>query len=564
MIVLLYALAFHRAMPVINFNYHDLCQLLGEEVPRQVLIERIPMMGADMHDMEGDEDEMSVEFFPDRPDLFSVEGLARSLRAFLGLEMGMHEYKTKETDIIVEVDESVLDVRPYIVCAAVFDVDIDDRFIRSLMEVQEKLHTTIGRKRAKVAIGVHDLDKVTPPFRYLGARPKGIRFVPLGKEEEWDLAEILENHEKGQDFSSLLMGKERYPIILDSKGEVLSFPPIINGRLTTVTEATKNIFIDVTGTDHKTVQGALNILVTALAERGGSIGSVAIRGAYEELHPDLEPGYWELSASDCRRLLSPSLKDEDMVQALWRMGFDAQAHNGTIRVLAPSTRLDLLHSVDLMEDVAIGYGFERFGGPSTTGQTVGSLLPATRASERLREVMTGLGYMEVTTLVLSSEKEEFLLSGLPEDDVVTIKNPITEDHTCLRRHLMPSLLRILKRNKHRDLPQRIFEAGDVLVSGKRCHHLAGLSIHAKASFTELKSVVESLLREMDVPYSIRPSDVGCFVPGRGADIIYDDHVVGFFGELAPQTIVNFGLGYPVAAFELETMDLLGKKGDAIF
>ena len=127
---------------MINFNYHDLCQLLGEEIPREVLVERIPMMGADMHDMEGIEDEMSVEFFPDRPDLFCVEGLARSLRAFLGLEVGMHEYEAEETDIVMNVEDSVLSVRPHIVCAAVFDVEIDDSFIRSLMEVQEKLHTT--------------------------------------------------------------------------------------------------------------------------------------------------------------------------------------------------------------------------------------------------------------------------------------------------------------------------------------------------------------------------------------------------------------------------------------
>ncbi|MDD3399202.1 MAG: phenylalanine--tRNA ligase subunit beta [Candidatus Methanomethylophilaceae archaeon] len=551
-------------MPVINFNYHDLCHLLGEEVPREVLIERIPMMGADMHDMEGIEDEMSVEFFPDRPDLFCVEGLARSLRAFLGLEPGMHEYESEETDIVMHVEDSVLTVRPYIVCAAVFDVEIDDRFIRSLMEVQEKLHTTIGRKRSKVAIGVHDLDKVRPPFRYLAVEPHVLRFVPLGKEEEWDLEEILDKHEKGRDYAHLLQGKDRYPVILDANDDVLSFPPVINGRLTTVTEETKNIFIDVTGTDARAVEGALQILVTALAERGGSIGDVTLRGAYDAVHPDLEPSYWEVSIPECRRLLSPSLSAEDMVIGLQRMGHDAQAEGDLLKVLAPSTRLDILHPVDLMEDVAIGHGFERFGCAHTTYQTVGGLLPSTRVSERLRDVMIGLGYTEVNTLMLSSERDEFHLCGLEEEDVVSIKNPITEDHTCLRRNLMPSLLRILRRNKHRDLPQRIFEAGDVLVGHQRRRSLAGMSIHSKASFTEIKSTVESLLREMDISFSIVGSDRGCYVSGRGADIIHDNQCVGSFGELSPQTIVNFGLGYPVAAFELDTVLLLSGKGDAIF
>ncbi|MFA7342317.1 MAG: phenylalanine--tRNA ligase subunit beta, partial [Candidatus Methanomethylophilaceae archaeon] len=161
-------------------------------------------------------------------------------------------------------------------------------------------------------------------------------------------------------------------------------------------------------------------------------------------------------------------------------------------------------------------------------------------------------------------RDEFHLCGLEEEDVVSIKNPITEDHTCLRRNLMPSLLRILRRNKHRDLPQRIFEAGDVLVGHQRRRSLAGMSIHSKASFTEIKSTVESLLREMDISFSIVSSDRGCYVSGRGADIIHENQCVGSFGELSPQTIVNFGLGYPVAAFELDTVLLLSGKGDAIF
>ena len=216
-------------MPVINFKYSDLCNLIGEEVPRDTLIERIPMIGADMHDTDGNEDDMSVEFFPDRPDLYSVEGLARSLRAFLDIEPGMAEYDVQETEIEVNVEGSVKNVRPYILCAAVHDVDITDDLLRSLMEMQEKLHITIGRKRSKIAIGVHDLDKIAPPFRYKAVHPNEISFVPLAKTDEWDLKQILEKHEKGIDYAHLLKGKDKYPVILDSNDDVLSFPPIING-----------------------------------------------------------------------------------------------------------------------------------------------------------------------------------------------------------------------------------------------------------------------------------------------------------------------------------------------
>ncbi|MDD7423660.1 MAG: phenylalanine--tRNA ligase subunit beta [Candidatus Methanomethylophilaceae archaeon] len=540
-------------MPVINFNYQDLCSLIGEEVPKRTLIERIPMIGSDMHDTDGEEDDMSVEFFPDRPDLYSVEGLARGLRAFLDIEPGMYEYDVEDTDIDVFVDESVESVRPVFRCAAVFDVEIDDTLLKSIMEMQEKLHITIGRKRSKLAIGVHDLDKVTPPFTYKAVGPHDIRFVPLTKDEEWDLAEILEKHEKGVGYRHLLDGFEKYPIITDANGEVLSFPPIINGSLTTVTTSTRNLFIDVTGYDEKAVKGALDIICTSLAERGGSIGTVIMHdGGKEYLSPDFTPSSWKYSASKCASFLGLPLTPEDQVMSLRRMGMDALAEGDDVFVEVPSTRLDIMHEADLFEDVATGYGYENFGKtPKKLSQTTGGLMPITGLSESLRDVMVGMGFMEVTTLTLSNEREEYTISGLPELKPVTVLNPITEDHTCLRSYLTPSLMRIFRRNKHRDLPQRIFEIGDVVVDAKRRKHLCAMVMHSKTSFTEIKSYTEAVLREIGADYTIAASDYPTFIPGRGAEIVVGGRTIGFFGEMAPKVITDFEITHPVIMFEMD-------------
>ncbi len=540
-------------MPVINFNYQDLCSLIGEEVPKRTLIERIPMIGSDMHDTDGEEDDMSVEFFPDRPDLYSVEGLARGLRAFLDIEPGMYEYDVEDTDIDVFVDESVESVRPVFRCAAVFDVEIDDTLLKSIMEMQEKLHITIGRKRSKLAIGVHDLDKVTPPFTYKAVGPHDIRFVPLTKDEEWDLAEILEKHEKGVGYRHLLDGFEKYPIITDANGEVLSFPPIINGSLTTVTTSTRNLFIDVTGYDEKAVKGALDIICTSLAERGGSIGTVIMHdGGKEYLSPDFTPSSWKYSASKCASFLGLPLTPEDQVMSLRRMGMDALAEGDDVFVEVPSTRLDIMHEADLFEDVATGYGYENFGKtPKKLSQTTGGLMPITGLSESLRDVMVGMGFMEVTTLTLSNEREEYTISGLPELKPVTVLNPITEDHTCLRSYLTPSLMRIFRRNKHRDLPQRIFEIGDVVVDAKRRKHLCAMVMHSKTSFTEIKSYTEAVLREIGADYTIAASDYPTFILGRGAEIVVGGRTIGFFGEMAPKVITDFEITHPVIMFEMD-------------
>lgn len=553
-------------MPVINFSYKDLCSVIGEDVPIEELYDRIPMMGAVMESTDMTSDDMSVELFPDRADLYCVEGMARGLRAFLGIEPGMAEYDVEETDIEFTVEDSVKDVRPVFLGAAVFDVTIDEPLLKSIMEMQEKLHVTIGRKRSKVAIGIHDLDKVTPPFTYKAVGPHDISFVPLAKTERWDLEEILQKHEKGVGYRHLLEGKERYPIILDAEGKVLSFPPIINGTLTQVTTETTNLLIDVTGTDFKAVKGALDIICTALAERGGSIGSVTVHdGPNDYVMPDLSSKSWEFSAKECSSFLGLDISAEEQSEALRRMGLDSICDGDTVYVETPSTRLDLMHVADLYEDVAKGYGYEKFGqGKIDVSQTTGGLMPVTNISEILRDAMVGLGFTEVTTLTLSSDRDEFERSGLPKLDNVRVLNPITEDHTCLRSYLMPSLMRIFRRNKHRDLPQRIFEVSDVVVDEKRRKHLCAMIMSSKVSFTEIKSYTESVLREMGMEYTIKSSDYRTFIPGRGAEIVCGGKTVGFFGEVSPQVITDYEITHPVSMFEIDITEYCEKHSSALF
>ena len=552
-------------MPLINFEYHDLCSMIGEEVPKKTLIERIPMIGADMHDTEGDVDEMGVEFFPDRPDLYSVEGLARGMRAFLDIEPGMTEYEVDDSDIDVYVDDSVKDVRPYFRCAVILGVEVDDVLIKSMMEMQEKLHITIGRKRSKIAVGIHDLDKVEPPFTYKAVGPHDIRFVPLAKDEEWDLEEILQKHEKGVAYAHLMKGLEKYPIIVDKNGSVLSFPPIINGALTTVTTETRNLLIDVTGHDLKTVKGALDIISTAMAERGGRIVSVNMHENVEEfVSPDLSPSSWQFSMKDCEKFLGIELGAEKTVQSLNRMGLDALVEGDTVHVEVPSTRLDIMHVVDLYEDVATGYGFERFGKPGTVTQTIGRLSDVTAYSERLRDIIVGAGFTEVVTLTLSNEDDEFTKAGLPVRDVVTVLNPITEDHTCLRNSLFPSLMRLLRRNIRRDLPQKMFEIGDVIVDNIKERNLCMVMMHSKTSFTEIKSYAESVLREIKADYQLKPSEYATFIPGRGAEVVVDGKTVGYFGEVSPKVILDFEINHPVVMFELNLQPFIESTKGGVF
>ena len=547
-------------MPLINFGYGDLCGLLGEEVPRETLMERIPMIGADMHSGDTGGDAMSVEFFPDRPDLFCVEGMARALRPFLGLG-GAPSYEVFESEVSFIVEDSVRGVRPYAACAIVRGVDVDDRVLKSMMDMQEKMHVTVGRKRAKLAIGIHALSAVRPPFTYKAVKPNEIRFVPLASEEEMDLDGVLEKHPKGREFAHLLEGKDRYPVIVDADGVVLSFPPIINGEATTVRVGKRDLLIDVTGTEPRAVKTALDLVSTALAERGGTIYSVeTFEGGRSFIAPDLTPTSWCITSGECSAHLGIKLKPKEIVEALRRMGYAAHSDGGRVNVDVPAIRVDIMHKVDLYEDVAIGHGYERFGGRHGQTQTTGSLMPSTRFSEGIRDLLVGLGYTEVVTLTLSSERDEFELPRIPAKGTVKLLNPISEDHTCLRASLFPSLMRVFRKNKHRDLPQRIFEIGDVVDGSRRKGRVCVAEVDSRSSFTGIKSVAETLLRETCTEYALEPSALGTFIDGRGAEVVSGGETVGWFGEVSPAVLEDFEISHPMAFVELDLAPMARKRG----
>ena len=540
-------------MPVINFSYSDLCKLLEREVPIDTLRTRLPMIGADLNAADEGVDELSFEFFPDRPDLYSVEGIARALRSFLGDGTEHGEYHADSSDVTIEVDSSVEDVRPFIWSAIVEELTIDDPLIRSMMDLQEKLHLTLGRNRRKVAIGIHDMSAVEPPFTYKAVLPDELSFQPLQGAREMTPREILSDHEKGRAYAFVLEGKKRYPVIVDKNGTVLSMPPIINGIATEVTERTKTVLVDCTGTDINALKYAVNILVTALADRGGKIRTVTInQGGESFTAPDLAPREVELDVAFVNGWLGTSLSVNDMAHCLAKVGHSVTNQGERLKVGIPPFRADILHSVDLAEDVAIGFGYERFGDTYPREVTFGVEDPLVAFADKTRPVMIGLGFFEVATLSLSNPQEQFTAMNLPSDsDALRIRNPVTEAHTLVRTSLIPSLMTILRKNKHRELPQKIFEIGDVVHGTSNRKLLAGAVIHTKAGFTEGKSVILSISSAMGFSPDISAVDHPAFVGGRCAELRSGDSRIGLFGEVHLSTVDAFELKYPVVAFEID-------------
>jgi phenylalanyl-tRNA synthetase beta chain len=533
-------------MPVITLYYTDLENLIGTD--RDAILDRIPMIGADIERVY--DDYVDIEFFPDRPDLYSVEGVARAMRGFLDIETGIPEYEVGQSGITITFDREIGKIRPHLACAVVKGVKFTPYSIESLMSLQEDLHWGIGRNRSKVSIGVHDLDCVIPPFEYIAADPS-FEFVPLDFDVPMSMHEILTEHPKGVKFAHLVEKFDKYPLILDSLGSVLSFPPIINGTLTRVRDDTKDLFIEVTGTD-KSVSVALNIVTTALAERGGKIESVKIQTPETGcMTPDLDPVTRRISVGDANALLGLTISRDQIMQCLRRMRFGAVPLRGdAIEVSVPAYRADIMHDYDIFEDVAIGYGYERIAPVLPETMTIGEEHSMSLTKAGLRDIMVGLGFYEVMPFTLTSETVHFEKMQRQHTSATQVMHPITIEQTMLRTTILPNLLEILSFNQHRELPQRIFEVGDVVVDGRNDVHLAAVAIDPHANFSEIRSMVDAVMHERVVAYEIAESDDPAFIKGRRADISAGGRRAGVFGEMHPGVILNFGLDQPVIGFEM--------------
>ncbi|MEM2097323.1 MAG: phenylalanine--tRNA ligase subunit beta [Methanothrix sp.] len=537
-------------MPVVRLYYEDLEQMVGAS--RELILERLPMMGADVgKSLEADY--IDVEFFPDRPDLYSAEGVARALQGFLNIKTGLPEYEVHRGSVEMYVDESVKSVRPVIGCAVVRGLRFTDPFIESLMSLQEDLHWGLGRNRRKVAIGVHDISRVRPPFRYIAEDPDRRTFVPLDFDESMSMREILVRHPKGVAYRHILDGFERFPLIVDADDNVLSFPPVINGELTRVREDTTDLFIDVTGTD-PVVHRALNIVVTALAERGGRIEGVRMISPEKEwISPDLSPARWTVTASEANSLIGFNLSAEELAECLRRMRFGAHPLDSSrVEVLVPAYRADIMHTWDIIEDAAKSYGYENLKAEMPATLTIGRPHPMEELRDVVRDLMVGLGYLEVMPFTLTNEKVHFeMMRRRSVDGCTRVMHPISELHTIIRTDILPGLMEILSINQHHALPQRLFAVGDVVIGGRTRCHLSAVSIHSGAGFAEISSVVSAIMRELRISAEIAESSDGAFIPGRGADLMLDGARIGCFGEIHPEVISAFGLEHPVVGMELE-------------
>ena len=569
-------------MPTIDVECAELERLLGWKWGDDIekLDEILALVKSEVKMYDEHEGIASIEIKDtNRPDLWSAEGLSRALRGFLKLENGLRSYRVGKPILDVNVSPQLSEIRPYICCSVVKKVKLSDPIIRGLMRLQDKLDQTYGRNRRKTSIGIYDFDLISPPLKYDLVKPNEVSFVPLGFDERMNMAEILKFHPKGLEYGHIVAKHSAYPILVDSNLKVLSFPPIINSNdLGRVTEETENVLVEVTGTMHQTVLNTLNLVTLALIDRGGNALAATVHYPDDEVYavkkvvtPDFSNSRMELSVNHTAEILGLRLTSKRMSDLLLEAGFGVESvKEESLSVIIPAYRVDVMHPVDLIEDIAIAYGYNSIKPLWRDLPTTGDVKPGQRFLDLAREFMVGLGFQEILTYTLSCPENLFEKMNREKTKIVEVANPKVLTMSCLRNWLLPNLMEFFGNNQSVEFPQKIFELGKItLLDGTKEtktrdeEWLAAAITHPMAGFTEIKSCLDALFMNFGLSWQIKRVSHPSFVEGRVGAAMIDRSNVGVVGEVHPQVLEEWNLENPVAAFELNIDAILSNKSKEV-
>jgi phenylalanyl-tRNA synthetase beta chain len=548
-------------MPVVNVMVDRLKKL----VPGVKLDKALDMLPFVALDIEGiDNNVIRVEYNPNRPDFSSDFGIARAIRGLLGIETGVPKFKMSgRSGLVIKVDAAVKKVRPYIVALAARNGRLDDETIKQLVAMQEDLHNGIGRRRRKASIGMHNLDIIKFPITYRVARDDH-SFAPLGESAKQSIDKILKESEPGKQYGHILSGNDKYPVLVDSTGTTLSFPPIINGNVTKVDESCRNLFVEVTATSQKAAEDVLAIVAITLYDAGFEIWTVIIDSGKKKETPQIKPKTISADISYINSILGLTLDAKQIIKCLRGSRLDGKATGKKIVCMIPRYRTDISHAIDIAEEVAIGYGIFNITPDLPASPTAGQRSSLSVYLDAIRETLTGLGMLESLSFSLTSKEVQYGAFGIANEDPLSVDGSKSIEHEILRDSLVPSLMQSLSRNVHEEYPQRLFEIGKVFFqkdgSITESWNVGSVVAHANASYTEARSLMQAMLRScfgMDV--ATRRFLDRMFIEGRCAEILVDGMEVGLIGEVTPVALESFKLRVPVSAFEIRLTSIIKEK-----
>ncbi|MHA1996338.1 MAG: phenylalanine--tRNA ligase subunit beta [Candidatus Hodarchaeales archaeon] len=567
-----------------KISYNDVVSLL--KLPHGTTVEELDDLFSyakceiEEHDLADDLIKVDCKT-SNRPDCWGVEGLTREIRGITGEKSGLPDISAESSGYVIEVDPRLKSVRPYIGASIIRGLSFTDFLIKQIMQLQEKVDFSYGRKRKRSSIGIYNIQMLESPIKYLESpikydlTPRSTTFVPLGYEKKLTLDEILSQHEKGIEYKDILPKKGDLPILRDHRGMVLSMPPIINSNdVGRVTEETNDVLVEVTGTNLEVVNAVTTIITQALRDRGGIVYSVEIHYPPDyldtpevQITPSTEPFEITVNPKDIEKCLNLNLKPEDMVKLLQKRRFDVVKKKNSLLIKYPPYRVDLMHWVDIAEEIAIAYGYMNIEPTKWKVITSGKFSRRTTSENHVREILSGCALQEVLSFTLTAPEKLTNNMGRDTEDLknnVQIANPVSLTYSVLRSRLLPNLLDFLSRNTHNEYPQFIFEVGEIVKKDKKnvltSTNAAVVLTDTDVSFENVHSIIDTLAVQLGIEITLEVIEDSEFLEGRTANIMLENKPIGIIGEVSPSILENWQIYMPTVAFEIDlslipTLDL---------
>ena len=546
-------------MPVIELNLNRIKKIISGNVTKKRIVDTLPFLGLDIESQDGDK--IRIEYSPNRPDYSTDFGIALGLEGLLGIKKGIQKTNIKKQGKFeIKVDPSVSKIRPFVTGVIARNGTIDDETIKQLMNMQEDLHFGIGRKRKKSSIGLHDLDRISFPLNYTTST-RGHSFVPLNSESKHTIDQILSETEVGKNYGWILGDSKNVPIIVDSEGTTISFPPIINASVTAVTTKTKNVLVEVTSLDKDAAEDMLSVVVAILQMAGFEIIQLTISGGKNST-PRLNSRKIQYDTRLTEQILGLNISPSAMTSSLKKCRLDAIQKGTKIQCIIPRYRFDVFGPMDIVEEIALGYGIDNLTPKLSPSQKLGEKSLMTKKLDIVSKITVGFGFTEALNSSLTSKKILFDFLNRDSSQMISVIDSKSQEHTILRDTILPGLIENLSKNIHESYPQKLFEVGTVFSKAKPIHeaiNLAGVIAYKESNYSEMKSILQSILKtgfKIDSKTKTPKDNVTTFANGRHSDIFVGEKSVGTIGEINSDVLDNFKIRTSVVGFEIKLSGLI--------
>ncbi|CAD6209001.1 GSCOCG00003648001-RA-CDS [Cotesia congregata] len=565
-------------------EFQKLCFDFGLELDEVTTEQQIIAKEQGTESSKGASEEIiyKIDVPANRYDLLCLEGLTAGLLVFLE-KIPQPRYKliypTSQNKLEkITVKSACMNVRPFVVGAILRGITLTKESYDSFIDLQDKLHQNLGRKRSLVSIGTHDLDTIKGPFVYNAEPPKDINFKPLNQDKEYNGEEIMDlyaHHAQLKQYLPIIKDSPVYPIIYDSNGVVLSLPPIINSDHSKITLNTKNIFIECTNTDLTKGQIAVDILVSAFSQYCKDKYTVEpveiIYEATKEVvrSPTLQYRSNEINSDDAVNFIGIKETPQKVAKLLSKMCLKSQVKNGNIlSVEIPPTRHDVIHARDIYEDIAIAWGYNNILKTVPKILSVGKKFPLNKLTDHLRQELAQCAFTETLTFALCSREDVSDKLGWSFDQIpaVTISNPKTLEFQVVRTTLLPGLLKTIGANKNMPLPLKLYEISDVVLrdpqaecGARNQRRLCALYYNKSAGLEVIHGLLDRIMSLLEVPWNVNKTDDGYYLEATEdptyfseycANVIVHGKVIGKMGVLHPDVLHKFDLRRPCSVVEI--------------